>query len=113
MSLPSEAQDDCVANTEESLTRHAIIKSSTISKEDLVLVPNGNSIPKAPLLPRNWSFNKLKHEFSLGDCLDYMNAGMEAIIEDEVTQRFVAEELKVRLVGYLVYSWFSNQFLLS
>ena len=42
-----------------------------------------------------------------------MNAGMEAIIEDEVTQRFVAEELKVRLVGYLVYSWFSNQFLLS
>ena len=31
----------------------------------------------------------------MSDCLDYMNAGMEAIIEDEVTQRFVAEELKV------------------
>jgi len=33
----------------------------------------------------------------MADCLDYMNAGMEAIIEDEVTQRFVAEELKVWL----------------
>ena len=95
MSPASEVPGASVENSEDSLTRHAIIKSSTISKEDLVLVPNGISIPKAPLLPRNWSFNTLKHEFSMSDCLDYMNAGMEAIIEDEVTQRFVAEELKV------------------
>jgi len=94
VSPASEVPGASVENSEDSLTRHAIIKSSTISKEDLVLVPNGISIPKAPLLPRNWSFNTLKHEFSMSDCLDYMNAGMEAIIEDEVTQRFVAEELK-------------------
>lgn len=95
MTPSTEVADGGAGDAEESLTRHAIIKSSTISKEDLVLVPNGNSVPKTPLLPRNWSFNTLKHEFSMADCLDYMNAGMEAIIEDEVTQRFVAEELKV------------------
>ncbi|XP_076043637.1 glycerol-3-phosphate acyltransferase 4 isoform X2 [Oratosquilla oratoria] len=34
-----------------------------------------------------------KHEFELGDCLDYISAGMEAIVDDEVTKRFSAEEL--------------------
>lgn len=81
-------------NSEEPLTGHAIIKSSTISKEDLVLVPNGIATQKALAIPRNRSYNTLKHEFDMSDCLDYIHAGMEAIIEDEVTQRFVAEELK-------------------
>lgn len=33
-------------------------------------------------------------DFHLGNCLDYIKAGVEAIIEDEVTSRFEAEELK-------------------
>jgi glycerol-3-phosphate O-acyltransferase 3/4 len=33
-------------------------------------------------------------DFKLSNCLDYVKAGMEAIIEDEVTSRFEAEELK-------------------
>ncbi|XP_053694669.1 glycerol-3-phosphate acyltransferase 3 [Sabethes cyaneus] len=33
-------------------------------------------------------------EFNLSNCLDYVKSGMEAIIEDEVTSRFEAEELK-------------------
>lgn len=33
-------------------------------------------------------------EFKLSNCLDYVKSGMEAIIEDEVTSRFEAEELK-------------------
>lgn len=33
-------------------------------------------------------------DFNLSNCLDYVKAGMEAIIEDEVTSRFEAEELK-------------------
>lgn len=86
--------DDSYAE-EASPGQHAIIKSSTINKEDLVLIPNGNSTPKTPSIPRNRSFDSLKREFLLSDCLDYVHAGMEAIIEDEVTQRFVAEELKV------------------
>ena len=98
-----EVADDSLneENSEEPPTGHAIMKLSTISKEDLVLVPNGIATPKAPLLPRNRSYNTLKHEFNMSDCLDYINAGMEAIIEDEVTQRFVAEELKVWIFYFL------------
>lgn len=33
-------------------------------------------------------------EFDLANCLDYVKTGMEAIIEDDVTSRFEAEELK-------------------
>lgn len=32
-------------------------------------------------------------DFELGDCLDYIRTGMEAIVDDEVTKRFSAEEL--------------------
>lgn len=33
-------------------------------------------------------------DFHLANCLDYIKAGVESIIEDEVTSRFEAEELK-------------------
>lgn len=33
-------------------------------------------------------------DFHLVTCLDYIKTGVEAIIEDEVTSRFEAEELK-------------------
>lgn len=44
---------------------------------------------------RRDSFETLKREFKPAICLDYIKAGVEAIIEDEVTSRFEAEELKV------------------
>ncbi|XP_046747313.1 glycerol-3-phosphate acyltransferase 3 isoform X5 [Diprion similis] len=53
---------------------------------------NGN---KESSLPREDSFEMLKREFDTSTCLDYIRAGVEAIIEDEVTSRFEAEELKV------------------
>ena len=37
-----------------------------------------------------------KTEFELHDVFAYIKTGIGSIIEDEVTQRFVAEELKVR-----------------
>ncbi|KAG7190352.1 hypothetical protein KM043_006464 [Ampulex compressa] len=40
------------------------------------------------------SLETLKREFEPAICLDYIRAGVEAIIEDEVTSRFEAEELK-------------------
>lgn len=46
-------------------------------------------------LMRRDSFETLKNEFKPAICLDYIKAGVEAIIEDEVTSRFEAEELKV------------------
>jgi glycerol-3-phosphate O-acyltransferase 3/4 len=36
----------------------------------------------------------LNNDFKLDDCLEYVKSGMEAIIEDDVTSRFEAEELK-------------------
>ena len=50
---------------------------------------------KQPPFQKNRSFDSLQNDFILSDCLDFVHAGVEAIIEDEVTQRFVAEELKV------------------
>lgn len=47
------------------------------------------------ILQRTRSFNTLKREFELADVLDYVKTGVEAIIEDQVTSRFEAEELKV------------------
>ncbi|XP_048505990.1 glycerol-3-phosphate acyltransferase 3 isoform X4 [Athalia rosae] len=52
---------------------------------------NGN---KESSLPREDSFETLKREFDTSTCLEYIKAGVEAIIEDEVTSRFEAEELK-------------------
>jgi len=40
---------------------------------------------------------QLSSEFELEDILDYLKTGMAAVIEDDVTQRFQAEELKVMM----------------
>lgn len=58
-------------------------------------VPNGNLIARSdrPRLMPARSVEEIKHEFQLGDIFDFVRSGMEAIIEDEVTQRFHAEEL--------------------
>lgn len=42
--------------------------------------------------------NNTKRLFELADVLDYIKTGVEAIIEDQVTSRFEAEELKVRTI---------------
>ncbi|XP_017889594.1 glycerol-3-phosphate acyltransferase 3 isoform X2 [Ceratina calcarata] len=52
------------------------------------------SASKNEALIRRNSFETLKREFEPAICLDYIKAGVEAIIEDEVTSRFEAEELK-------------------
>ena len=43
----------------------------------------------------------LQREFELDDILDYIKTGIASVIEDEVTQRFVAEELKVGIMTFL------------
>lgn len=45
--------------------------------------------------PRRRSFETLRSDFELSDCLDFVKVGVEAIIEDQVTLRFETEELKV------------------
>ncbi|XP_023720225.1 glycerol-3-phosphate acyltransferase 4 isoform X1 [Cryptotermes secundus] len=82
--------------------------TSVISREDLILVPDpeqnytsastvnseGDHTAVIHNFPRRRSFETLKREFELSDCLNFVKAGVEAIIEDQVTHRFEAEELK-------------------
>ncbi|XP_069938951.1 glycerol-3-phosphate acyltransferase 3 isoform X3 [Cherax quadricarinatus] len=58
--------------------------TEVISRDKLVL---------RPLLDKDNNERLGTHEFELGDCLDYIRTGMEAIVDDEVTKRFSAEEL--------------------
>lgn len=80
---------------------HAIIKSSSI-KDDFVLLPNGSAQTESGTLSVD-TVDSSSKDFILPDVLDYVKAGVEAIIEDEVTQRFEAEQLKVKV--HRVYSW--------
>lgn len=57
-------------------------------------MPDKNDITKM-------SASSFQKEFHLDSVLDYVKTGIGSIIEDEVTGRFVAEELKVGF--YLVY----------
>lgn len=53
-------------------------------------------VPERLLSGREVSVSTFQREFELQDILVYVKTGIGSIIEDEVTQRFVAEELKVR-----------------
>jgi len=76
--------------------------SKPVSKQNSVIHENEaeeiaaekTSVSTRLLLGESVSANTLQREFELDDVLDYVKTGVAAIIEDEVTQRFVAEELK-------------------
>ncbi|XP_069674041.1 glycerol-3-phosphate acyltransferase 3 isoform X2 [Periplaneta americana] len=96
--------------TDKKLKNGVLANNSTslISRDDLILVPDpeqnytsaSNHLAEEDHatvthnFPRRRSFETLKREFELSDCLEYVKAGVEAIIEDQVTHRFEAEELK-------------------
>ncbi|CAO1425592.1 unnamed protein product [Diamesa serratosioi] len=74
---------------------------SVISREALILVPdadnnkNGDKMEPKEIKDSTPSPKEENpYDFKLENCLDYVTAGMEAIIEDDVTSRFEAEELK-------------------
>jgi len=95
-----------VGQLDRMVSRHNVISR----KDNLILVPDKpqpietiqetdetvseNSVPSKILAGRTVSANTFQREFDLSDVLDYVKTGVAAIIEDEVTQRFVAEELK-------------------
>ncbi|XP_065574160.1 glycerol-3-phosphate acyltransferase 3-like [Artemia franciscana] len=62
-----------------------------IDKAELVLNPDPKTNRHKEGDHREHSFDEA---FQLGDILDYVKAGMEAIVEDEVTQRFEAPQLR-------------------
>lgn len=61
--------------------------------ESLILLPDTNNV-RSKSQQSNHEDNHETFDFKLSNCLDYVKSGMEAIIEDEVTSRFEAEELK-------------------
>ncbi|KAJ7390347.1 sn-1-glycerol-3-phosphate C16:0-DCA-CoA acyl transferase [Desmophyllum pertusum] len=50
--------------------------------------------PTKANLPRNRSFGTFQREFHMGDATEFCVTGVEAIIDDEVTKCFSAEELE-------------------
>ena len=64
---------------------------------------------KRHLLSRELSAASLQREFELDDVYPYIKTGIGSIIEDEVTQRFVAEELKVPIKEIFTTPHVSNQ----
>lgn len=54
-------------------------------------------------IPKELTGDSRKREFELADVLDYIKTGVEAIIEDQVTSRFEAQELKVRFLFFTKY----------
>ena len=86
-------------------SRHNVISR----RDNLVLMPDGQrprieegnedlelkaSLPDKHD-PQKMSASTFQREFHLDSVFDYVKTGIGSIIEDEVTQRFVAEELKV------------------
>lgn len=68
--------------------------NSVISRvESLILLPDMEG-SRSKSRESNHEDEHESFEFKLSNCLDYVKSGMEAIIEDEVTSRFEAEELK-------------------
>lgn len=69
--------------------------NSVISRvESLILLPDVDGSRSKSRESNHEEGQNDSLEFKLSNCLDYVKSGMEAIIEDEVTSRFEAEELK-------------------
>ncbi|XP_073996359.1 glycerol-3-phosphate acyltransferase 4 [Rhodnius prolixus] len=112
--IEAEGKWNVVDNTKKHTEENSLLEkngTTVISREDLILVPDpeqnyvGNNNLEVLQEDKNNdsdddddkrrpSFETLKREFHLSDCLDLVKAGVESIIEDQVTSRFEAEELK-------------------
>ena len=111
------ADGDAIASARNALknfgkeSRHNVISR----KDNLMLVPDkprrlsenddakkGDGWASRRLAGKEVSADTLEAQFELGDIFDYIKTGIASVIEDEVTQRFVAEELKVGTVTLVV-----------
>lgn len=77
--------------------------NSVITKESLILMPDDVACKDKEEQQASLTIEESKNnevnlkkalDFKIEDCLEYIKSGMEAVIEDDVTSRFEAEELK-------------------
>ncbi|CAB3998127.1 Glycerol-3-phosphate acyltransferase 4 [Paramuricea clavata] len=69
-------------------------RSSMESNNMVVIEKEGDALKEQGRIPRNRSIATLQREFKMTDACDFFRSGTEAIIDDEVTKRFTAEELE-------------------
>ncbi|XP_059084094.1 glycerol-3-phosphate acyltransferase 3-like isoform X1 [Tigriopus californicus] len=69
-------------------------RPAVLTEEESTHHQSGLGLSTRLMKGENVSVATLQREFEMDDVLDYLKTGIAAIIEDEVTQRFVAEELK-------------------
>uniref|UniRef100_A0A0C9QCN7 AGPAT6_1 protein n=1 Tax=Fopius arisanus TaxID=64838 RepID=A0A0C9QCN7_9HYME len=111
-SSPSTEKPPTSNNSKENCKNGSIGNTVIARSKELILVPepethkDNNTTEKQEIksncvdnkndciLTQQKSFETLETVFDPAFCLDYIKAGVEAIIEDEVTSRFEAEELK-------------------
>lgn len=60
----------------------------------MALIEKGDGIEERKHIPKNKSFGSLQREFKMNDACDFFRIGIEAIVDDEVTKRFTAQELQ-------------------
>ena len=107
-----QSEENQIRNRREALKNYGkASRHNVISRRDnLVLSPdqppmieevvdeeddNTNHALLSSKSPSKMSSSSLQHEFQLDAIFDYVKTGVGSIIEDEVTQRFVAEDLKM------------------
>lgn len=99
--IDTSDKPDCASKLNGNANKHlsngdlANGGNSVISRvESLILLPDVDGSRSKSRESNHEEGQNDSLEFKLSNCLDYVKSGMEAIIEDEVTSRFEAEELK-------------------
>ncbi|XP_046851674.1 glycerol-3-phosphate acyltransferase 4-like [Xenia sp. Carnegie-2017] len=69
-------------------------RSSMESNNVALIEKDVDDSSKSNQIPRNRSLATFTREFKLTDACDFLRGGTEAIIDDDVTKRFTAEELE-------------------
>lgn len=99
-----EGQNGSIIVGNDGLAKLQHKSSNSLISREVVLSAPGADFPQSerkkstdeenPSHETDFDNNGRGMDFQLASCFDYIKAGVEAIIEDEVTSRFEAEELK-------------------
>ncbi|XP_036333376.1 glycerol-3-phosphate acyltransferase 3 isoform X2 [Rhagoletis pomonella] len=91
VSVGTKANDINRPCSKQTGTSIPTTNGNTLISRDSVLLPTTN---ESSATDRDDSSKDEEIRFNLEKCFDYIKAGVESIIEDEVTSRFEAEELR-------------------
>ena len=83
-------RDNLVLSPDQPPMIHEVVEEEDVDNTNHPLLSSKS--------PSKMSSSSFQHEFQLDAIFDYVKTGVGSIIEDEVTQRFVAEDLKVSTI---------------